>query len=84
MSEKGLKLGLFGEPIDFGWAQILLLLKIEEKYGIEIKDDDVDDLIGDIFDDFEITWKRSYIERFRDYTSGKKKEWAIKWLEENK
>ena len=77
-------LNLFQAPMDFGMSIIDILLNIEEKYGIEIKDTEVEELIGDTFDIYDIKWKRSYIEEFRDSTSSKDwKEWADKWLEEN-
>ena len=77
-------LNLFQAPMSFDEELLVLLLDIEEKYGIEIKDTEVEELIGDTFDIYDIKWKRSYIEEFRDSTSSKDwKEWADKWLEEN-
>jgi len=77
-------LNLFQAPMDFGMSIIDILLNIEEKYDIEIKDTEVEELIGDTFDIYDIKWKRSYIEEFRDtHPNESWKEWADKWLEEN-
>ena len=75
-------LNLFQAPMSFGEELIILLLDIEEKYGIEIKDSEAEELFKDRFNDFDIKWKPSYIKEFRDSTSSKDwKEWADEWLE---
>ena len=84
MSKKEPYLNLFEAPRDFGMSLIVLLMNVEEKYGIEIKDVEVDDLIGDLFDIYDVKWKRSYIEEFRDGSGEDWKQWAINWLENNK
>ena len=77
-------LNLFQAPMSFDEELIILLLDIEEKYGIEIKDSEAEELFKDRFNDFDIKWKPSYIKEFRDSTSSEDwKEWADKWLEEN-
>ena len=83
MSKKETRLNLFQEPTDFGFEIIDLLIDIEEKYGIEIQDVDVEELVNDRFEIFDIKWKPSYIKEFRDTTTSDDwKDWANRWLEE--
>ena len=76
------KLSLLQAPMDFNLDMIVLLMEIEKKYDIEIKDSEAEELFKDRFNDFDIKWKPSYIKEFRDSTSSKDwKEWADEWLE---
>ena len=85
MSKKEPYLNLFQAPMNFGMSIIEILINVEEKYGIEIKDVEVEELIGDTFDIYDIKWKRSYIEEFRDNTSSDDwRDWANQWLDKNK
>ena len=76
------KLSLLQAPMDFNLDMIVLLMEIEKKYDIEIKDSEAIELTEDRFDKYNIEWKPSYIKEFRDSTSSKDwKEWADEWLE---
>ena len=84
MSKKEPYLNLFEAPRDFEMSILVLLLNVEEKYGSEIESGEVEELMGDLFDIYDVKWKRSYIEEFRDGSGEDWKQWAIHWLENNK
>ena len=68
-------------------AMLGFFMDIEEKYNIEIKDVEADELWDNWFGDkYEVTWKRSYIQDFYDSIKNDQPRyatwtrWAKRWL----
>ena len=55
-------MGFIG-PLRHGEAVLGFILELEEKYGFEMKDTELDEIWNKHFDIFEVNWKPEYMEK---------------------